>query len=153
MPHQLSADELTFIDAFGVRQEESGLPRIFGRILGLLVILGEPLSAAEIADLLTISRASVSTNTTLLVNMGVVERVPVSGERTIRFAVRRQPYRHLMGTLISRMQDMARLAAAMAERIERPSAKPALEDLREFYCAMARAFQDADYPPEGESDA
>ncbi|MBZ6379601.1 hypothetical protein B5C34_15645 [Pacificimonas flava] len=132
-----------------MRQADSGLPRILGQIWALLVTIGEPLTAAEIAGLLSVSRASVSTNTALLLNMGLIEKQPVSGKRTVQFAVRKHPYRHFLRVLTDRMQTMSRVVGEMAEATDRPGSQATLEDLAAFYRSMEAAFRSVRYPPSG----
>lgn len=62
--------------------EESGLPRIAGRILGLLLVCDPPhRSAQELADQLGASKASISTMTRLLLSGVILEKVGLPGER------------------------------------------------------------------------
>jgi DNA-binding transcriptional regulator GbsR (MarR family) len=75
--------ELTrFIDGMGMYFENQGIPRIGGRILGLLMIAHWPLSAEDIASLLGVSRASLSTNFKLLLSSGMVEKASMPGDRS-----------------------------------------------------------------------
>ena len=60
--NKLGKAEQDFVDRMGIVAEGDGLARITGRIWGLLMVTGDPLTSAEIADLLVISRGSVSTN-------------------------------------------------------------------------------------------
>jgi DNA-binding transcriptional regulator GbsR (MarR family) len=62
-----------FIDGLGAYYESYGVPRIGGRIIGLLMTSGAPLSSEEIGSSLRVSRASVSTNVRLLLLCGFVE--------------------------------------------------------------------------------
>jgi DNA-binding transcriptional regulator GbsR (MarR family) len=75
----------TFIEGMGMYFEIQGIPRIGGRILGLLMIAHAPLSAADIAAILGVSRGSLSTNFRLLLASGMVERVTVRGDRVTYF--------------------------------------------------------------------
>ena len=70
-----------FIESIGLYFETYGLPRVCGRIVGLLMVTGAPLSLDEIAAALQVSRASVSTNARLAASTGLAERVGVPGDR------------------------------------------------------------------------
>lgn len=58
-----------------------GLPRIGGRMVGLLMTARVPLSIDELARQLEVSRASISTNGKLLESLALVERVARPGDR------------------------------------------------------------------------
>ncbi len=75
----------TFIEGMGMYFESQGIPRIGGRILGLLMLAHSPLSAEDMAAILKISRGSVSTNFRLLLASGLVEKVALRGDRTTYF--------------------------------------------------------------------
>lgn len=75
-----------FIERLGLYFEDFGLPRIGGRLLGLLLITDRPLSLEEVASALQISRGSVSTNARLVVAAGLVERVAFPGNRRDYYA-------------------------------------------------------------------
>ena len=82
---ELTPELSHFVDGMGMYFESQGIPRIGGRILGLLMIAHGPLSAEEIAAILGISRGSVSTNFRLLLGSGLVEKVALRGDRTTYF--------------------------------------------------------------------
>ncbi len=66
--------------------ERNGLPRIAGRIVAyLLVCQPECQTARDLRHALGASRASVSTMTRLLVRIGMIEEVPLPGQRTTAF--------------------------------------------------------------------
>lgn len=64
----------TFIERMGLLAEEDGLPRIAGRIFAYLLVTPGECSLDEIANALGVSRASVSTDTRRLAQLGLVER-------------------------------------------------------------------------------
>ena len=68
-----------FIERMGMIAQADGLPRIAGRIMGLIILEGGPYSFGELAKRLSVSRGSISTNTRLLENMGVIERTAKPG--------------------------------------------------------------------------
>jgi DNA-binding transcriptional regulator GbsR (MarR family) len=78
---RLTPDLNRFIQHMGAYFEGSGVPRIGGLILGLLIVSHEPLSAEQIASTLKISRASISTNFRLLSASGLAERFTSHADR------------------------------------------------------------------------
>ena len=68
-----------FIDTHGQLAEADGMPRILGRMAALFMLEPGPLSFSEIGERMQISRASVSTATRLLENLGVFERITRPG--------------------------------------------------------------------------
>jgi DNA-binding transcriptional regulator GbsR (MarR family) len=70
-----------FIETMGVRFQEQNMPRIAGRLFGLLLIEGGPMSFAHLAERLQVSRGSVSTNARMLADLGLIERVGKPGDR------------------------------------------------------------------------
>ncbi|MCB1143660.1 MAG: HTH domain-containing protein [Leptospiraceae bacterium] len=77
----LNPDLMKFIDKVGVFHETVGLPRIGGRILGLMIIAREPISPDEIASTLKVSRSSVSTNLKGLKLFRLIEEIRIPGNR------------------------------------------------------------------------
>lgn len=80
-PPPLSAGASQFVEDMGMVMERYGLPRIGGRIMGLFMIDEEPLSLDDIAKLLGVSRASVSTNLRMTEMIGMAKRVSRPGDR------------------------------------------------------------------------
>lgn len=84
IPH-LTPELVRFVESMGMYFENQGIPRIGGRILGLLMIAHEPLSAEDLARTLKVSRGSLSTNFRALLASGMVEKVPMYGDRKTYF--------------------------------------------------------------------
>jgi DNA-binding transcriptional regulator GbsR (MarR family) len=124
-----------FVEQLGLIGEADGLPRIAGRILGLLVVYGGPLSFAEIAERLQISRGSVSTNTRLLEHLGVIERVARPGERQDYFSLAPDPYFRLM----SRLADRARRSRGIVEKT-RDALPPDWSDARKRLASLSSFY-------------
>lgn len=70
-----------FVEGMGLYYERLGVPRIGGRILGLLMIAERPLTLDDMARALKVSRASISTNARMNVAVGMVEHVSLAGDR------------------------------------------------------------------------
>ena len=77
----LSAEAQSFVENMGVYFERYALPRIGGRLLGLLLVVDRPLSLDDMANALGVSRASVSTNMRLILAIGLEELVTLPGDR------------------------------------------------------------------------
>lgn len=68
-------EEMHFIEDIGLFFEQAGMPRMAGRILGVLLICNPPAqSIGEIAEKLKASKSSVSIMARMLVENGLVER-------------------------------------------------------------------------------
>jgi DNA-binding transcriptional regulator GbsR (MarR family) len=85
----LSSEKRDFIENVGLLIEKTGIQRMAGRILGLLLISEKPyLSIGEITEILPASKGSVSTMIRTLLRGGIVERVVLPGERRDYFTVK-----------------------------------------------------------------
>ncbi len=80
-PFALSPEQQHFIERIGLYFEQYQLPRIGGRILGLLMLAKAPLGLEEMATALGVSRASISTNIRQLVTFGLAEHLSLPGDR------------------------------------------------------------------------
>ncbi len=133
------AAEERFIEAMGLAHEEDRLPRIAGRLVGLLILSPEPVRFDLLAERLRVSRASISTNTRLLENMGVIHRVTRPGDRRDYFRINEEP------GLLLRIADRYRARQADAEEMKQALLAKAgsavvverLEGLVRFYSALA----------------
>lgn len=81
-----------FIERNAIQAELDGLPRIAGRLIGIFLLDGGPISFSDLAERMQASRASVSTNTRLLERLGIIERVALRGERQDFFSLRANPF-------------------------------------------------------------
>jgi DNA-binding transcriptional regulator GbsR (MarR family) len=78
----LTSQVVQFIERFGRHYERVyGIPRIAGRIWGLLILEPEPMTIDEIGTALGVSHGSVSTNLRLLAVLGVVEKISLPSDR------------------------------------------------------------------------
>ena len=74
--------ELDFVDEVAVFFAQEGMPLIAGRVIGWLLI-SDPAeqSAADLAQVLDVSRSSISSSVRLLTPSGLVESVRKRGDR------------------------------------------------------------------------
>ena len=138
---QRQAEPKRLIEDFGILFEESGLPRMAGRILGWLLICNPPhQSAAELCVVVGGSKGSISSMTRLLIHGGLVERLGIPGSRATYFRVK-------PGFLSELVKSRLAILGAIRELTERGLAfmededaeiRHRLEEIRDFYVYVGR---------------
>lgn len=78
----------------GLLSESDGLPRIAGRIFGYLLLTPGEVSLEDLASALGVSRASVSTDTRRLTQIGLLERRTRPGDRRDYYIISPDAFRH-----------------------------------------------------------
>ena len=124
-----------FVEQLGLIAQADGLPRIAGRILGLMVIHGGPFSFSELSVELKVSRGSISTNPRVLENLGVIERVTRPGDRQDYFKLHDNPYVELMRGLQNRMKKANQTVTDTKAKLptDDKAMQQRLSDLCDFY--------------------
>ncbi len=111
--------ELTrFIESLGMYFESYGIPRIGGRILGLLMLAHDPLSAERISAILQVSRASISTNFRILLTSGLAEKTTFPGDRTTYYVFPETVWEKTIHVEIQAIQTMKKIAQQGWEALE-----------------------------------
>ncbi len=106
-------DKMEFVDDFSLTMEKEGRPRIFGQILGWLIICDPPhQSFPDLMENLNISKASVSNNTRMLLESGLIEKVRITGERQVYFRIKE-------GSIIDFMERQLQLVVDFREISEK----------------------------------
>lgn len=79
-------EEKHFIEDISLYFEQMGMPRMAGRVLGVLLISNPPeQSINDLCEVLQASKSSISTTTRLLSEMGLIERVAPPLPRRVYF--------------------------------------------------------------------
>lgn len=99
-------DEEEFIETMGRHFEEDGQPRIAGRLFGLLMVSEEPCSLDDLAEVLKVSKGSVSSNARLLEQWGLAERVTHPGDRRDYYQLAEDRHKRLLERQIVRLHGM-----------------------------------------------
>lgn len=102
-----------FIEEVGLMFELVGFPRMSGRIFGWLLISDPPQqSTSDLTEILQASKGSISTMTRLLIQIGLIERVSLPGDRRDYFQIKPHAWSQMT------KQRMAQIAAfrKIAER-------------------------------------
>ncbi|HEV7366298.1 MAG TPA: MarR family transcriptional regulator [Gemmatimonadales bacterium] len=134
-----------FIERMGLALEADGLPRIAGRIFGLLLVSEDARSLDDLARQLRVSKASVSTNARMLEQRAVLERISRPGDRRDYYRVPTNLFSHTMAQRVARWQRFheaigdarTSLPIRSAEVLER------LEEYQEAYAYMSQVITEA----------
>jgi DNA-binding transcriptional regulator GbsR (MarR family) len=124
-----------FIEQMGMLCERDNLPRIAGRVLGLLIVEEGAFSLRELADRLKVSRASVSTNARMLTDVGVVERVSRPGDRQDYYQLVPYPFHRMLTGRAAVFRQASQLfeEAAAAFPQDREVARGRLKEMAAFH--------------------
>ncbi|MCW5851616.1 MAG: ArsR family transcriptional regulator [Anaerolineae bacterium] len=107
---RLSPEMVRFVESMGLFYESYSVPRIGGRILGLLLLVSEPLTAEQIATTLRISRGSVSTNLRTLGMLNLVDQTTFPGDRRDFFVFSPSAWDRATQARIQGMQGLQAIA-------------------------------------------
>ena len=133
--------ETEFVESLGLILQTEGFPRIAGRLLGIFVLRGGPLSFQELCEALKVSRGSVSTNTRLLESLGAVERISVAGERQDYFRLADTPYERMAAGQVERAKQARDRLLKGRDTLETcdDATFERMTELSEFFGSISRA--------------
>lgn len=141
---ELSDKEKSFIEEVGIVFEQTGLTRMSGRMFGWLLIADPPYqSPSELAEVLMASKGSISTTVRLLVQLDVIERHIIPGERHDHFQLKEDA---LVRIIQHGLQDEVMMFRKLAEnglslmKKEQPERKRWLTEMYERYAFLEEAI-------------
>ncbi len=144
MKSKLHAGEKQFAEEVGIVFEQTGIPRMAGRILGWLLVSDPPHQSMEqLTEALMASKGSISTMTRFLIRIGLIERLSLPGVRRDYFRLRSDAWQHMVGRGLT---EEIRMVRQLAERgLELLSDKPLvtrkwLEEMLDVYTFLEREF-------------
>jgi DNA-binding transcriptional regulator GbsR (MarR family) len=144
MSTQLTSEEKIFIEHAGIVFEQTGLPRMAGRIFGWLLIADPPYqSSDQLSEALMASKGSVSTMTRMLIQLGLVERLGMPGERLAHFQIRQDAWKNLIRHGLEEEIEMFRRLAesglkSVASRTEH--SQQWLQEMQDIYSFLEKEF-------------
>ena len=144
MDNEREFEKRSFVEELGLFFEQSGMPRMAGRILGWLLLSDPPhQSLNELAEALIASKGSISTTTRLLVQIGLIERISLPGVRHGYFRIRPSASQHLLKQGAEQVTILRKLAERGLELLEAKASltRQGLEEMRDMY-----AFFEGEYP-------
>ena len=114
MEGKRQTEEKQFAEEVGIVFEQTGLPRMAGRVLGWLLISDPPHQSMEqLTGALMASKGSISTMTRLLIQLDLIERLSLPGVRRDYFRLRSDAWQHMIGRGLT---DEIRMVRQLAER-------------------------------------
>jgi DNA-binding transcriptional regulator GbsR (MarR family) len=140
----MSPEEAEFVDRLGLFMELVGGSRTLGRVYGWLLICDPPKqSLTELAQTLSVSKASVSTVARQLPEGGLIERLP-SSTRQHQYRVTPGGFSSVLSAQLSRMKfgiDAADFGLSLLDET-RAEQRERLEDFRDFCEFSAQDYRD-----------
>ena len=135
--------EKHFIEDVGLLLEQSGLPRMAGRILGLLLICNPPhQSPSELAEKLHASKGSISTMTRLLTQMDLIERIALPDHRRDFFQIKPGAWSQIIMFEVSEVvtgRQLAERGLALLQN-EPPEMQERLKEAHDLYAFLEREY-------------
>jgi DNA-binding transcriptional regulator GbsR (MarR family) len=140
----MSPEEAEFVDRLGLFFELLGATRTMGRAYGWLLICDPPQqSLTQLADALSVSKASISTVARQLQEGGMVERLP-SPNRQHVYQVTPGGFTSVLETQLSLMRlgiEPAEFALSVLGE-DRAEQRQRVEDFRDFCEFCTQAYRD-----------
>ena len=146
MKGKQQAEKQQFVEEVGVVFEQTGLPRMAGRIFGWLLISDPPYqSTDQLAEVLCASKGSISTVTRILIQVGFIERLSLLGVRQNYFRLRPDALSNIIKHgVVDEVKMFRELAEHGLELLAEEKALPRkwLEEMHDRY-----AFFERELPP------
>jgi hypothetical protein len=140
--HTMSPELAQFVEDVGLTMEESGHPRIAGRIVGWLLVCDPPhQSFNDLVEVLGASKGSISNMTRMLLQADLIERFAVPGERQTFFRIRPGAWVRVLRRRIDSVSQLSQVAArglALMEKHDGDGDYWRLREMQDFYQFISR---------------
>ena len=123
-----------FIERIGLTIEKLGTTRTLGRMFGLLLVAERPLSFEKLASALRASKASISTNVRVCVQIGLAQRVSILRDRRDHYEISPGSFERAVAVRFPIIQEMVTLADAGMQAVAKGNhtARARLKEMRDF---------------------
>ncbi|MFC2021643.1 GbsR/MarR family transcriptional regulator [Chloroflexota bacterium] len=143
MNNKRQVEEQNFVEEVGIFFEQTGMPRMTGRILGWLMISDPPHQTAdELTQALLASKGSISTMTRLLIRIGLIERLSLPGQRRDYFRIKGGAWHQTLKESLIQITAFRQFAERGLELIKDKAHfnRQWLEEMRDMYAFFEREF-------------
>jgi DNA-binding transcriptional regulator GbsR (MarR family) len=137
----LRRDLESFVERMGRAWEKDGVPRIAGRIFGLLLVSPGDCSLDDLADSLAVSKASVSTDARLLEQLGFLERSSHPGDRRDYYRVAPDLGTRALEIRLAALRGVRRLLAEAPRDID-PEVDARIQDYERLHRYAEEAVEE-----------
>lgn len=141
MGNEQQTEEKRFVEEVGILFEQTGMPRMAGRILGWLSVSDSPhQTTSDLAEALMASKGSISTMTRFLIRIGLIERISLLGQRRDYFRNKTGACHQLLGDSVNQSKIFRQLMDHGLELTEGKARanRQWLEEMRDMYVFMER---------------
>ena len=125
-----------FIEDMSLYFEQMGMPRMAGRVLGVLLISDPPeQSLNDLCAVLQASKSALSTTTRLLAEMGLIERVSSARPREVAFRFKAGGWVVFMRMRLKLMASLHQIAEQGLELLkdEPPALRERLQEAHDMF--------------------
>ena len=141
----LTAPVAAFVEEMGVVMETDGHSRIAGRMVGLLLVTEGDTSLDDVAELLGVSKPSVSINARLLEQKGVLQRAGHVGDRRDFYRIADDVFRRTMEQRLARLCRLRDVVSSARSTVAAtsPSVRSRLENFASACDHIRRVTEEA----------
>lgn len=139
----LSVEE-RFIEQMGLLAEDDNMPRIAGRVLGLMLLEAGPFLFDEMVERLQVSRGSISTNVRFLEDRGFLERTGRPGERQVYIRMADDPFKGLVTAVLRRKRRWLAVTGKTLDQLpdDADEARSRLQSMQRFHEMIIETLED-----------
>ena len=134
-------EQTHFIEEVGLMFELVGMPRMSGRIFGWLLISDPPQQSNHaLAEVLKASKGSISTMTRYLIQLGLIERVSIPGDRRDYFQIKEHAWTQMTKQRLAQIGAFRQLAKRGLDVLENssPRQRRRLQEMHDIHAFWER---------------
>jgi DNA-binding transcriptional regulator GbsR (MarR family) len=133
--------EKHFIEEFGLLFDQMGLPRTAGRIMAWLLVCEPPHQTMdELTEALGVSKSAISTTVRMLIQIRLVERISLPGERKDHYRISDDAWTNAWHARMAQVVVMRQVAERGLSLLPEgnPARRKRLETMRDMYAFFER---------------
>lgn len=139
------AARVDFIEKMGMIAQRENLPRIAGRVLGVLIFDAQPISFGDLATVLDVSRGSISASVRLLEERGLIRRMGMHGKRGDYFIVAEDAHANMLRGVKTRAELAQREIGETLDMVPEAHVdiRERLSGFKDFYIGLIESVDGA----------